>query len=153
MTERSVTHATFVLERTYKAEPAKVFAHWADPALKRTWWGAPGEERPQLECDFRVGGYERGSGTAPGGTSIYTYEARFDDIVADERIVYVYTMGIDGVCISSSLGTVVLEPLAGGGTRLTYTEQGAFLDGLDTPPSREHGTAELLDQLREVVDA
>ena len=32
MTERSVTHATFVIERTYDATPARVFAAWADPA-------------------------------------------------------------------------------------------------------------------------
>ena len=27
------------------------------------------------------------------------------------------------------------------------TEQGVFLDGLDTPAAREHGTGELLDAL------
>ena len=33
---------------------------------------------------------------------------------------------------------------AGRGTRLTFTEQGAFLDGFDDPLLREHGTRELL---------
>ena len=32
----------------------------------------------------------------------------------------------------------------GNGTRLTYTEQAAFLDGLDQPKDREHGTREML---------
>ena len=32
-------------------------------------------------------------------------------------------------------------------TRLTLTEQGVFLDGLDTPAEREHGTKALLDAL------
>ena len=39
-----------------------------------------------------------------------------------------------------------LEP-EGAGTRLVYTEQGAFLDGYDNPDDRERGTAELLDAL------
>jgi hypothetical protein len=40
----------------------------------------------------------------------------------------------------------LLKP-EGGGTRLTYTEQGTFLDGHDTPAQREQGTRDLLDAL------
>ena len=36
---------------------------------------------------------------------------------------------------------------AGTGTRLLLTEQGAFLDGHDTPAQREHGTRGLLEKL------
>src|SRR5438445_313730 len=32
MTNRSVTHATFVIERTCPVSPQRVFAGWADPA-------------------------------------------------------------------------------------------------------------------------
>jgi uncharacterized protein YndB with AHSA1/START domain len=32
--ERSVTHATFAVERTYDASPARVFAAWAEPERK-----------------------------------------------------------------------------------------------------------------------
>ncbi len=35
----------------------------------------------------------------------------------------------------------------GNRTRLTFTEQGAFLDGFDNVADREHGTGELLDSL------
>ena len=45
-------------------------------------------------------------------------------------------MKIDGARISVSLATVTIEP-ADGGAELTYTEQGAHLDGLDTPAQRE----------------
>ena len=31
MRERSVEHATFVVERTYDASPDRVFAAWSDP--------------------------------------------------------------------------------------------------------------------------
>ena len=33
------------------------------------------------------------------------------------------------------------------GTKLTYTEQHAFLDGIDKPGAREEGTAWMLDNL------
>jgi len=35
----------------------------------------------------------------------------------------------------------------GDGTRLVFTEQGAFFDGLDDPSVRESGTGKLLDAL------
>jgi len=44
----------------------------------------------------------------------------------------------------------VLEParVAGkAGTRMSVTEQGAFLDGYDDAGSRERGTGSLMDQL------
>jgi hypothetical protein len=34
MTQRSVTHATFAIERTYDAAPARVFAAWATSEAK-----------------------------------------------------------------------------------------------------------------------
>ena len=38
MTERFVKHATFVVERTYAAPPARVYRAWADPAAKAKWF-------------------------------------------------------------------------------------------------------------------
>ena len=66
--------------------------------------------------------------------------------MANERIVYVYDMYLNGTKISVSLAIVVFER-AGKGTRLTVTEHGAFLDGYDDAGAREHGTGILLDQL------
>ncbi|MGX9181022.1 hypothetical protein [Mesorhizobium sp. BHbdii] len=42
MSERSVVHSTIVLERSYDASPARVFAAWSDPAALQRW-GSPGE--------------------------------------------------------------------------------------------------------------
>ena len=36
---------------------------------------------------------------------------------------------------------------SGDGTALTYTEQGAYLDGIDQPELRREGTMEMLDNL------
>jgi uncharacterized protein YndB with AHSA1/START domain len=146
MSERSVTHATFSVERTYDATPARVFEAWADPAAKARWFGNPDGGVEEYELDFRIGGRERNRGSVGGQE--YTYEALFQDIVPDERIVYSYDMHAGGNRISVSLGTLELEP-DGAGTRLTYTEQGAYLDGLDTPEQRESGTGGLFDALAE----
>jgi len=146
MTERSVTHATFVIERTYPASPARVFAAFADPQVKARWFVGPEDwEASDHELDFRVGGQERVSGGPPGGP-VHIYEARYQDIVPDQRIIIAYDMHLNETRISVSLATVELKP-EGTGTRLIFTEQGAFLDGFDDPSLREHGTGELLDQL------
>jgi uncharacterized protein YndB with AHSA1/START domain len=142
MTERSVTHATFVVERTYEAAPPQVFAAWAEPEAKARWFGGSWTE---FELDFRVGGREFSRG-GPSDGPVFTFEGRYQDIVPDERIVYAYDMLLDDARISVSLATVELEP-AGRGTRLVFTEQGAFLDGLDTPEQRESGMGSLLDAL------
>ena len=55
-------------------------------------------------------------------------------------------MAVDATIISASLGTVELEA-DGDGTRLIYTEQGAFFDGAGGPPSRKQGWRALLDSL------
>jgi uncharacterized protein YndB with AHSA1/START domain len=66
--------------------------------------------------------------------------------VPNQRIVYSYTMDCGDARISVSVTTVEFKA-AGSGTQLTFTEQGVFLDGGDTPQMREHGTKELLDSL------
>jgi uncharacterized protein YndB with AHSA1/START domain len=145
MTE-SVTHATFVLERTYDADVQRVFAAWATQKAKARWFiGPEGAERSDHELDFRVGGKEHLSVAVPGGP-MYSFDAVYQDIVVNERMVTTYQMHMDGELLSVSVATVELEPV-GTSTKLTYTEQGAFLDERDTAAAREEGTAELLDNL------
>lgn len=149
MSERSVEHATFAVEHTYPASPSRVFAAWADPDAKARWFGNPDSGVEEYELDFRVGGREFNRGVVEG--SAYTYEARYQDIVAGERIVYAYDMHLGDQRISVSLGTVELSP-DGEGTRLSYTEQGAFLDGLDSAAERQSGTGQLLDALGKYLE-
>jgi uncharacterized protein YndB with AHSA1/START domain len=146
MSKRSVTHSTFVIERNYPASPARVFAAWADPGVKSRWFVGPEEwETGNYELDFRVGGRETTSGGPKGGPTHY-YEALYLDIVPDERFILTYDMRMDEKRISVSLATTEVKP-DGAGTRLTYTEQGAYLDGFDDPDIREKGTRDLLDAL------
>lgn len=79
---------------------------------------------------------------------MHTFKSRYHDIVAGERIVFAYDLLIDDRLMSTSLTTVQLFG-AEGGTRLLFTEQGAFFDGIGDPAEREHGTGKLLDALGE----
>jgi uncharacterized protein YndB with AHSA1/START domain len=144
---RSVQHATFTVNRTFDAPVARVFAAWADPKAKAKWFAGPRDQWTEIarRLDFRVGGTEHAKGQFAGGPTS-TYDATYLDIVPDARIVYAYTMHLDAVKISVSLATVELRP-EGAGTRLTITEQGAFLDGYDDAGQREEGTRGLLDNL------
>jgi uncharacterized protein YndB with AHSA1/START domain len=145
MSNRSATHSTFVIERTYDATAARVFAAWADKSAKDHWFG-PSDGTHEL--DFREGGRERLVAEVHG--DVYTYDALYEDIVPDERIVFTYNMHRDGTRMSVSVTTVELLP-ADGKTRLRYTEQGVFLDGEDAPEQREQGTKEILDKLGEAL--
>jgi uncharacterized protein YndB with AHSA1/START domain len=149
MSKRSAKHATFAIERTYPASPARVFAAWAQPDAKRRWFAChDGWRTTAYELDFRVGGRER-LRTGPEGGTVHSFDGVYQDIVPDERIVYSYDMHLDDKRISVSLATVEFKPASAGGksTRLVFTEQGVFLDGYDGPADREEGTRELLKSL------
>lgn len=142
MNTRSTQHATFCIERSYPASPARVFAAFADPALKARWFAGPGKaDQPAYNLDFRIGGRETNSGGPEGGPT-YLYEAVFQDIVPNERIIVSYEMFLDGQRISVSLATTELTA-RGSGTWLKFTEQAVFLDGLDNATQREEGTSTL----------
>ena len=146
MTERSVTHATFAIERSYGAPPAQLFAAFADPAVKRHWFAeGEGWQVDAFDVDFRVGGYERSRFRYRDGPVIRN-DTVYKDIVPDQRIILAYSMTIGEIRISASLATVEFKPQENG-TRLVYTEQGAFLDGADKPADREAGWGALLDAL------
>jgi uncharacterized protein YndB with AHSA1/START domain len=142
----SVIHADFTIERQYDCTPAQTFSAFSDPGLKGRWFAVPESfDNRVWELDFRVGGGEVNSG-GPAGGSVHTFRSRYHDIVADERIVFAYDLLLDDRLMSTSLTTVQLFP-AEAGTRLLFTEQGAFFDDLDDPAEREHGTGKLLDAL------
>jgi uncharacterized protein YndB with AHSA1/START domain len=145
MSDRSTAHSTFVIERTYEAEPARVFEAWSDPAAKARWFGPPQKPEGAYSLDFQIGGREHLRIEQTTGPT-YTFDAVYQDIVPGQRIIYTYEMHRGEERISVSVATVEIEKL-GAGTRLTLTEQGVFLDGLDTPAEREHGTNVLMDTL------
>jgi uncharacterized protein YndB with AHSA1/START domain len=141
MTERSIAHGTFVLERTYPATPARVFRAWSDPTIKQRWFGGGAE--PKI-FEFREGGrelVESGEGEFQFG-----FDVRYEDIVENVRIIYTYYMTMGGKRISVSVAAIELFA-EGDGTRMTVTEHGCFLDGLDNMEQRRRGTEQLLGAL------
>ena len=144
-TRRSTEYATFSIERRYKATPERVYAAWANRETKSRWFGDPESGDADYQLDFRVGGLEFSRGGPPGGP-VYTYRATYQDVVPNERIAFSHTIDAGDRRISVCVSTVEFEA-TGDATRMTYTEQGVFLDGLDTPQIRQVGTDEMLDSL------
>jgi uncharacterized protein YndB with AHSA1/START domain len=156
MPETSVIHSTFVIERSYPHSPERVFAAFADPALKARWFAPEGVDNAEyFKMDFRVGGEERlvfrvGSG-APV-TGVLTNQGVIQDIVPNQRVVAAYTMSLNDKRFSSSL--ITIELLAtGAGTDLICTHQGAFFEGGDGPEMRRKGWESLFDRLATVLGA
>ena len=158
MSERTVIHDTFSIQRTYPAAPSRVFAAFASREAKDAWGGDPsfesdGEAASSAEFDFRPGGREKFGFRHESKN--FGYDALYYDIVPDQRIVYSYEMYIDGARISVSVATIEFTK-SGDGTALTWTEQGAYLDGIDGTQAsalREEGTAEMLDGLTRYLAA
>jgi uncharacterized protein YndB with AHSA1/START domain len=149
---RSVVHGVFTVGRSYAASPAQVYRALTDKEAKARWFGGhEGFVALEREMDVRPGGRERVRGRWPSGL-VTTFDAVYFDVAVDERLVYAYELSLDDRKISVSLATMQLEAEADG-TRLTVTEQGAFLDGYDDAGAREHGTSALLDALGASLEA
>lgn len=141
-----VAHSTFRVERFYQHTPARVFHAFADKETVRRWRIQDDNcEVFEFSFDFRVGGTEVSRFSFGGGPEI-RLDAQFQDIVPDQRIVFGYRMAMGDVTFSASLTTVELLP-SGDGTRLIYTEQGAFFGGADSAEGREEGCRILLERL------
>jgi uncharacterized protein YndB with AHSA1/START domain len=150
--ERSQTHATFVVERTYPTTIAAVWHALSDNDARDQWFGGgPEFDAHERSHDFRVGGHATEEGQWHGGPRS-RYLATYTDIVDQQRIVFTYDMWVDDLHISTSLTTIAVEADAEG-TTLTYTEQAVHLDGLDTVQGREEGTRGLLDTLGSFLTA
>ena len=151
MTEPSVIHNTFVIERSYPTTPERVFAAFADPAKKRRWF-AEGDHHDieQFEMDFRAGGVEtaryRMNANTPFPGTVLSSHGSYQDIVPNRRVVVVSTMSLGDKCISTSLVTFEFLP-TDEGTDLIFTHQAAFFEGADGPQMREAGWRKLLDKL------
>ena len=147
-------HGMFTVERRYDASPQRVFEAYSDPVAFRRWFvEAPGATIYTWNHDFRVGGQGGGRYRFGGEESDIGFnDTRFLDIVEDQRIILCYVMGREigneRRRDSASLATVELAP-DGGGTRLTYTEQGAYFgeDGAAHIPLREGGCAAMFENL------
>lgn len=147
----SVDHHDFTISRTYPHSPAQVFDAWADPDKKALWFGGGPEFTDREDRhDFRVGGKDHNSATHENGV-VHTFDAEYTNIIANERIVYTYSMTLDGKPLSTSVTAVTFEAVEGG-TLMTFVEHGVHLDGIDDGAMREAGTRGLIDGLGAALD-
>jgi uncharacterized protein YndB with AHSA1/START domain len=155
-----IAHGTFIIERRYDASPERVFRAYSDPAAFRRWF-VEGENWTihDWTYDFRVGGYAGGSFRfGDEGNETWFNDTEHLDIVDNRRIIVSYVMGRVTAAgkerASASLATTELVA-DGSGTRLIYTEQGAYFGGdpRQEIAMREHGCGEMLDKLARELKA
>lgn len=144
---RSVTHATFHIERAFDCTPARLWRAFSDPAQKAAW--ACHETWVMKEMTFAVGGREISGGSDPGGP-YWSFDGVYLDIVEGRRFVVAYTMSRDDVPVSASIITwqVFADPR---GCLLRFTDQGAYLDGHADPAEREAGSGVGLDNIAQLL--
>jgi uncharacterized protein YndB with AHSA1/START domain len=149
-----VTHASFSIDRSFKASPQRVYAAWATAEARAAWFvGGHGWTQLIREFDFREGGRERVVGRKGTGT-ISDFRASYLETIPGKRIVFAYEMFLNDVRVSVSLATIELWP-EGKGAKMKVTEQGAYLVVYDPQGddngSRERGTRELMDNLEKYL--
>jgi len=148
----AVAHGTFIIERRYDASPERVFRAYAEADAFRRWFvEAPGATVKEWVHEFRVGG--RGGGRYRFGDHPVGFnDTLFLDLVENRRIILSYVMGRElgneRRRDSASLATIELVA-DGAGTRLIYTEQGAYFgdDGAAHIPLRQEGCTAMFENL------
>src|SRR5438105_2775664 len=106
--KRSITHATFVVEKLVNAPPQKVWAAFSSLAGKQRWFGGPPDwTKDEQTLEFKVGGVETSKGGPKGGPT-HAFEARYLDIIEEARIVYAYNLFVGDVKLSSSMASIEL---------------------------------------------
>jgi Activator of Hsp90 ATPase homolog 1-like protein len=103
---------------------------------------AQGAEHSQ---NFVVGGLETVKGFDGEGRAL-TYEARYAEIVVNERILTTSTLHTEDRLSTVSVTSVEFRA-EDADTWVVLTEHGIYLPGQEQPEWREHGTARQLDTL------
>ena len=106
----TTSHGSFNIERRYNAAPERVFAAWSDPKAKRAWFAeGEGWDIKSYELDFREGGTEtskfrflKGEETF-GEETWFGNDTVFNEIIANTRIIFTYSMDRNGARFSVSL--------------------------------------------------
>jgi uncharacterized protein YndB with AHSA1/START domain len=141
-----VVHETVVLERTYKASPARVFAAW-ESLEARLRWSKPsaGTGLVYDAHDFRVGGKDIVR-CGPADDMRFHAEVYYLDIVPAARLIFSERISEAGKPMATSMITVEFNT-EGQDTHQVVTMQVAALDGSDMVEGYKEGWGPTLDNL------
>jgi uncharacterized protein YndB with AHSA1/START domain len=116
-----VLHGSFTVTREINAPLPRVWDAYSVEKSRSAWRRIPGPDSV-LTLDFRVGGWERltGSSAATGTVELFL------DIVEHEQIVACHEVLLNGIRRWVSLISLAFEPV-GAATRISHTEQYTFL--------------------------
>lgn len=147
-----LAHETVVIERTFDAPVARVYAAYVDP-VARAKWGVPSDTAVLLydTTNFQVGGCDRfrcGARSDPK----YHGEVRYLHIESERQIIYVETIDADGSRLSASLNTIEFDS-AGQKTNLKLTVQVAAIGGADMIAGTRFGHSAALTKLADLLRA
>lgn len=148
----AIAHATLVMERTYEASPARVYAAWSDIEARKRW-SAPAESiRIEYEAaDFREGGLDVSRCIEPGNAD-YVATVRYIDLRDGQRIVFAEDVTHGDARVSAALISVELNA-ANAGTHLLLTMQIASFDGAEMEKGYQFGWSSALDNLAKEFSA
>lgn len=140
---------SLLIERTFNAPPALVFAAWTKAELVKQWWAPRSHGVTMAECtaDVRVGGKYRYVMRTPDGNEL-GFSGEYTEIEPPSRLVYTQIfepMAHAGAVIC----TLSFTALADGKTKLSSREVYPSKEALDAALSSgmEHGMNETMDQL------
>ena len=139
MTNPKQVHETITIERILPNRRDRVWSAWASIEKKKSWFG-----HGMTKLEFKPGGAEHLTMVTDIGT--HTNETRYFEIEDRERIVFAYSMALNGRIHTVSLATVIFAD-HGDGTRLTYTEQMCVIPPSDGAEGRKQGWQALLEAL------
>jgi uncharacterized protein YndB with AHSA1/START domain len=147
LTKPSVVHETLVLERTYKASPARVLAAW-ESVEARLRWSKPYPTTGLIydAHDFRVGGKDIAR-CGPADDMRFRAEVHYLDIVPGKRLIFSERINEDGKPpLATSMITVEFHA-KGQDTHQVVTMQIAALDGSGMVEGYKQGWDPTLDNL------
>jgi uncharacterized protein YndB with AHSA1/START domain len=145
-----ISHTTFVIERDLPGSPAHAFRFWSEHERKRQWTSChPDWIVLEDIFDARISGLEKVRWRTPEGVE-HGYRAHYLDVVPGKLIIYAYAMNTGTVQNSAALATVEFVGQRGK-TKMTYTEQAAFLDAADAK-GRSQGTEMGFDRLALAIE-
>lgn len=145
-TQIKTLHDKIVLERTYNASPARVFAAW-ESVEARLRWSVPFPEAGAAydQAEFKVGGLDI-MRCGHKDDMRYLAHVRYLEILPHQRIVMAESVAEDGITRAASLITIELEAV-GKATKQTVTMQVSAFDGAGMIEGYNEGWGAALDNL------